>query len=332
MKPLIPDNFSDDADWELKCYYQFRLKKLYAIYLNKEAHIFEIIFNTKTLHTMETKYKILDFRWSTSQTNKVYRMFAITANQSGTFIEQLDFTIPDPSEQNATITNTGSNYLFNFTKSNIIGFLNDIASNSKFYYISYNNDSTNILSGYTNDIGEIKNYNKFDVIHNKESPLEFLDKVKLEEINFIPYTKYAYYKLYNQNISKYYYGIIDIELNQVIYNTDEQITKFIPYENFSMLVITPNSAYQICAIFNENQCVNSCPSSIYYNIVDKNICTDSYKCPNYKLIPNNICINICDKNIFYSNESENERHCGLCKDYDFNKIYKMVNYEDCLET
>ena len=99
-----------------------------------------------------------------------------------------------------------------------------------------------------------------------------------------------------------------------------------------MLVITPNSAYQICAIFNENQCVNSCPSSIYYNIDDKNICTDSYKCPNYKLIPNNICINTCDKNIFYSNESENERHCGLCKDYDFNKIYKMVNYEDCLET
>ena len=42
-------------------------------------------------------------------------------------------------------------------------------------------------------------------------------------------TKYAYYKIYNIVKQKTYYGIFDIKLNQILFNTNEEINTFIPY-------------------------------------------------------------------------------------------------------
>ena len=56
---------------------------------------------------------------------------------------------------------------------------------------------------------------------------------------------YVYYKLKNDK-GKYYYGIIDATKNKVVFNTDEEILKFIPYLDYAMLAITKNSAYKIC--------------------------------------------------------------------------------------
>ena len=82
-------------------------------------------------------------------------------------------------------------------------------------------------------------------------------------------TKYAYYKIYNIIKEKSYYGIIDIVLNQILFNTDEEITTIKPYiENSqsnspnSVLVLTSNSAYRICALSVDVNCIDSNSCSI----------------------------------------------------------------------
>ena len=157
--------------------------------------------------------------------------------------------------------------------------------------------------------------------------MKFIDNVTLENLKFIPYTKYAYYKLYNKDKEKYYYGIIDIEENKVIYNTDEQLINYTTYSKSSMLAITSKSAYRICAIYYDNDCVDTCNYTIYYDIGNYNTCQKSYKCNSNLLIPNNICVNSCDTNIFYK-DSQNQ--CGLRKDFNKSKPLKMVNYTGCL--
>ena len=104
-------------------------------------------------------------------------------------------------------------------------------------------------------------------------------------MKFIRNTKYVYYTIYNIEKETYYYGIIDIILNKVIFNTDEKINSFKPYNSNSMLAITENSAYKICFLSNNTGCINSCSSgNIFIDSYGPNFC--GTKCPNYILIPN----------------------------------------------
>ena len=45
---------------------------------------------------------------------------------------------------------------------------------------------------------------------------------------------------------------MDVILNKVLYNTDENIIKFIPYSDTEMLAITDKSAYRISIIKDGN--------------------------------------------------------------------------------
>lgn len=64
---------------------------------------------------------------------------------------------------------------------------------------------------------------------------------------------FAYYKLKNDK-GEYYYGIIDVPNNKVIFNTNEEIKTFIPYLDYAMLAITKNSAYKICVYRDQKDC------------------------------------------------------------------------------
>ena len=85
-------------------------------------------------------------------------------------------------------------------------------------------------------------------IPNPQSPLEFVDEVEIIYIKFINNYKYAYYKIKNMSNEKYYYGIIDIKKNIVVFNTEEEILTYVPYSDISMLAIISSSAYEICVI------------------------------------------------------------------------------------
>ena len=333
MIPIVPDNFEDKGDWELNCYLQYQKnvdaksawKKLFVFYLNKEDYIYEINANTRAMSPVNLpKINILSFRWTTESNNNIFPMYAIYAKEKEIYINKIDFTI---TGSETSLSKDTEQYLgLTIPNSNFKSLLN--GDSSKLFYISYEPESLNLNIGYIENMNPISSYSQFHVVNNEIS-FEFIDKVKLENIELVPYTKYAYYKLYNEDKNKYYYGVINIEQNKIIYNLDEQLTTFIPYLDNSMLAINSESAYQICAIPDTNKkCIDSCSSTIYYD-VNSNICTDAHTCSHYTLFPNAICIDSCDTNLYYS---DNQALCGLCKDFDIDKPYKMINYEGCLES
>ena len=169
LELLIPDGFEDNGeDWELNCFLKYvenSYKKLFIFYLNKEEYIYTInnIASDTIEHVGDDKFKIVGFRWPDSLSHE-HPMYAITVNQSYVNIERLIFNI-DPSKEVMTTTiKRESNSLFEIPKSNIKAFLNEDSENSKFFFVSYDNNDTNITIGYTIDYGKIDNYNKFDVI------------------------------------------------------------------------------------------------------------------------------------------------------------------------
>ena len=135
---------------------------------------------------------------------------------------------------------------------------------------------------------------------NLTSPFEFFDNITIDHIDYIPGKKYVYYKLYNHDKKMHYYGVYDIYLNKVIFNTDEDLLEFKPYLGNSILAITNTSTYKICMIRHEGNCVEECLSDLYenYDSTSYNQCGHTETCK-MKLMTNDICIDSCDHNIYY---------------------------------
>ena len=93
----------------------------------------------------------------------------------------------------------------------------------------------------------------------------------------------------------------------------------------SMLAITPTTAYRICAYNEGDNCTDYCPGGYILN-TSGNRCNTSCSYGEYKLIPDGICIDKCDPSIFVVED----QLCGLCKDFDSNKIFKFINGTNCL--
>ena len=228
------------------------------------------------------------------------------------------------SNSQRSLTKLKSNYSSYFIQNN---------ERYDFYWINYNNYS-DFESGYYNESQNITkdNLNTINIIKNvNKSPFLFLDKILIKKLKFIPYTKYAHYELYNEDKNITYYGLIDIVLNRIVFNTDENITLLEPYSNNSMIFIYNGRAYRFCAIANDNNddCIDECPEGKkpIYTLNSPNYC--GTKCDTqYTFIPFEYCIDECDEDI-YSIKDKNK--CGLCKDLYEDKKFKMVNYSECLE-
>ena len=148
-------------------------------------------------------------------------------------------------------------------------------------------------------------------------------------MNFVKDTQYVYYNLTNKNTGKKNYGLIDIKTNKVIYNTNEEIISFIPYQSNQMLAITSSSAYKICPFKNSDNtnCVESCSGNFVLDI-DGNKCQTECDSNKILLIPQKICNLTCDENYYYKKDNK----CGLCKEFDSGaKPYKLINSSECLE-
>jgi hypothetical protein len=144
---------------------------------------------------------------------------------------------------------------------------------------------------------------------------------------------YAYYKIYSKNKNKYYFGLIDIKLNKILYNLEEEITEFIPNpysEGYEMLAITKNSAYKVCIFKSGNTC-QEC-SNIILDTSGNQCNTGGCSNGKIKFMPEGICIdkNLCDLNIYELNSEETE--CGLCSyiNSENNNHYKLINTRGCI--
>ena len=332
FKEMIPNDFTDEGDWEMKCYYQNKEGYIFVTFLNKYSTIY--VYNINGLNKWEKKISIeqglYDYKWTTQMKNDnhEYLMKGIILKDNNIILQSIIFTIKSdylgPNE-------VGTNKLI--FKS--LKFSNSYFNlyNYNFYFMTYNSIS-DFTSGYYNESGEItmENMGEIKISLNNGTPLEFIDNnISIKYLNFSRNTKYVFYELHNNKNNEIYHGIIDIQLNKVIFNTNETILEFKPYSNISMLAITENSAYKICALKNElgDDCIESCSDN--YNIILDS--EHSNKCGNkcntkYVLIPDQICLDSCNENIYTFNGNQ----CGLCKDIEQeNKIYKLINTSGCLD-
>ena len=122
-----------------------------------------------------------------------------------------------------------NHFLYYFTFNNISDFIS--AYSNSYIYFSRKSDYTSII-------------NSISIVRNNNTPFSFIDEVEIKEMNFIQGTQYIHYKIYNKNKNKSYYGILDIKLNKILYNIEEEFTKFIPFPDDGMLAITQTSAYK----------------------------------------------------------------------------------------
>ena len=308
-------NFPDTSQtWNLKCYKYENI--LLAIYSNQNfLYNYNNDLNGWTKISLDFKLNDLLIDQIKKVGNNIYQLPGLSNLQNNKlalskFNVIIDFSISFDMDS--------YNNFFNFTYSTqILSYFNE---NSNFYFI-YNFIEL-LKSGYYDGTKEITNDNIQDIKPIINFDMDFLEYPILYILS-IKNTKYNYYKVNGFN-NIYYYGIIDIKTNQVLFNTKEKINKFIPFSEYSMLAITDSSAYEICPIRVDGKCIEKCDNDeIIINIEGSNYC----KCNKYYFIPGYKCIDDCDLNIYTNNGDK----CGLCKYLGGNKIYKLINTTECLE-
>ena len=332
FKEMIPKDFTDEGDWELKCYYQNQEGYMFVTFLNKYStiYVYYLDGSNKWDNNLKIHQGLYDYKWTTQMENDNhdYLMKGIILKDNNIFLQSIMFNIKsDHLDKN----DVGSNKQLFQSLSYSNSYFN--LYNYNFYFMTYNSIS-DFTSGYYNGSEEItmENIGKIKVSLNNGTPLEFIDNnISIKYLNFIRNTKYVFYELQNNKNNEIYHGIIDIQLNKVIFNTNETILEFKPYSNISMLAITENSAYKICALKNElgDDCIESCSGNenIILDSENSNKCGNKCK-TKYILIPDQICLDSCNENIYTINGNQ----CGLCRDIGLdNKIYKLINTSGCLE-
>ena len=341
------DEVNEESNWDLKCFYQYYEEYLFISYLNNEAKFYQYHFNSNYFYTSDNYLKgLYAYSWTIGENNPEKRMFAIVNHDDNEFrFEYLNINVYSQGENKQydiiskmsakTITNLKSKKQAYFTKDE---------TNWIFYYFINYNDENDFETGFNkNNINQLVSNTGYDIGSKKNatSPFIFYENITVNEIKFISYTRFVYYNISvkntnNQNTDKFYYGIIDITLNKIIFNTDEQLLEFKPYNNNSMLAITSENAYKICPIAKDQsgwlECKDECSSGeLIVDSTGRNLCENKCKDGSFNIWPDNICIDKCDENIYQIDY--NAKECKLCKDINTNKKFKITNFKEagCLE-
>ena len=321
IKPV--QNYENEhANWDLKCFFQSERNYFFQIFLNSVDKYYYgwytknqnpswtyIIYNNNG----EENKRILDFLWSLNSIKKeqVYsnNMAALTTSSSQIYFYFFDTIMSEHTSYNNLLQ---SQLLDDKLEEYTNAYFNN--NTKKFYWMTYNSID-NYRGGYSVDTIDVDNpKNNINIKSYTTSPFDnFFSNGKLNKMEMIRDSKFAYYEIQDNEYS--YRGIVDIELNQVIFNTNDYIKTFEPLGNRSMLVVTDDySAYQLCAIKINNKCVENCPENTKL-IIDAekgNYC----KCDGYIQIPDYICVKSCDVSIYGLNDN---KECGFCQDLYENK-------------
>ena len=339
-EPLVPKDFIENpnVNWELKCYYQFKLGYIFVSYLNSDKPLYQLeVSSGNFIYNKSIEQGIYDYKWTTDpNNNNKYQMIAILKKNNNIYLKDLYFSI-NQNDNNFSYDENKEKKIIEELKSHYNIFFNN--DNYNFYWINYNNNSDFASGVSLNGVIDINNIDNIEINTIFTSPIEFLDDVTIKQMNFMPNNnKYVYYEIYNNIKNITYHGIIDILLNKVIFNTDEEIKKFLPKSKFSMLALTKDSAYEICVVYGGYECIDKCyniyDDKIFYDTQKPNLCFNKnlYLCENYILMPDEVCIEECDENIFTIINDNNKKQCGLCRDLNKTNPYKLINTKKCFST
>ena len=283
-------------NWDLKCYNHNSGYFLTFYFNNGEDQVFELTNENKyfkytnfQLHRILFDFKLQNYFYNNWQG---YPMVALISWRGYIQLLATVFRFNDKSRE------TDINKELIPIKAHSQAYFSN--SSNDFYYFTYNNVS-DFSSGYsTSTFGSIDyTVDNIAVSNNFTTPFEFLNQVEIKEMNFILYTKYAYYSIYDTVTEKTYHGIIDVKLNKVIFNTDEDIDVFIPYSSYSMLAITKETAYEVCIIKDSSgNCISTCTSGKIIEDVNGNKCEEACKTGEYLIVPEGVCTSKCDSSIY----------------------------------
>jgi hypothetical protein len=232
-------------------------------------------------------------------------------------------------------------------------YFNNFHFNNSFFFFTYN-DLSDFTSGYSinsvvnEDHVNYTNIGSVTFATNLDSPFDFIDEVEIKELNIMYNNNFVYYKILDKVTQITYHGIVDLYTNKIVWNTDKEVLLFIPYirDRYtsnqgeyeyadSMLVITKDSAYRVCAINYDGDCVYKCPDNtkiVYDTDGTKCVSTsETVSCSGQKrtLLPDNICIpkEQCNTTIYKMNDN----YCGLCKYMESPKNCRFIGSDNCLD-
>ena len=322
------NDFAENGDWELKCYFHGTGYFLVFYLNNGESQFFYKILSSTSwtkslLHQEIYDFKLIDgtsygeynFTYLVKDENYIKLIGSkFTFNLDGIFRNDIGVRIILLSRSNHTRGSFENSY-------------------DHFYFFTYTNTS-DFSCGYydSTDIIDYLSVRQYSVNINTESPLEFSDDVEIQEIKFIKNYKYAYYKIYNPTKGKTYYGIIDIKQNLVVFNTDEEILTYVPFTDISMLAITSTHAYEICVIKKDGACTDSytCTEFGYNYLLDLqgNKCGNTCDEGKLLLVKEKVCVDSCDETIYVLVDNQ----CGLCKYFYSDRPYKLINISQCFSS
>ena len=317
-----------NGDWELTCFY-YKNRILISYLGSDDVNIYSLNIKDGEWESLPMYSGYLDILWPNKEINEDnFYLTVILLNSSDIILGKINITINDKTTSNYE----GNKYYINYSNNKINAFFDE---NKYFYWISCDIDNLyNFKSGYSitsmpDNIEEVNNYYEYiKSINNDIPPFEIFDNIQINYIKLMRNSKYAYYK-FNQN-GLFYHGIIDIELNQIIFNTNETILEFKPYSKFSFMVFTSSSAYEICIYGKlDDKCIDKCPpgQKLIIDNIKGNHCEGIEKCDKYIFKPNNTCIDHCDENIYTLID---EKECGICKYLNKSFPYKIKGELSCI--
>ena len=324
-KSIIPNNFEEIEYWDLRCYFH-DTGYFFVIYSYSEKENCFYSYNNNDLEKFEMyKYNLYDFILENgiNSYNDIYKSASVHNYYDAITLIYNEFTLSSNTINRNTlkrqvVTQAGIYSSGSFDVNNYL------------YFFTYNTIS-DFKSGYSTqnlNLNDISNTYSLLIIINDTNPLYFCENSEIESINFVQGTKYLYYSI-KRNFKKYF-GIIDIKLNKILFNSDELLITFLPYSSNIMLSITDSSAF----ILKIN---TTCDLSWeeFYNLdkMTSNMISETKSYINLgnkvKLMPFGIYIDKdnCDLNFYILNEEE----CGLCNYFNPDKIYKFNNSSNCLK-
>ena len=323
LKPL-----DISGEWELLCFRQVAIQNvMFTFYFNsKLTKIYYYKYWDRFGDGIEINRSFLDLMWTVTPTDKnEYPMIALTLKDNKIYISKLAIYVNNDKISSKDIKHIELND--NISNSEAQFF------NSRIFFISY--DESHFISGFSeNGIkdGVCGDISEYKIIKNIKSPFEFLDDIKIKYIKFIRNTKYVYYNIITKTNNKNYIGVIDIQFNRVIYNVENIFKEIKPYTNKGLFLVTDTTIYRECFSGKDknNNCYLECPSGqvLVLDPINSNYCSEKNSDDYYILKPDDIPIANCNESLYVI---QNKNECGLCKDLNKDKQYKIIDEKECIE-
>ena len=269
---LKPNNF-EGKNWNLTCYlhevdnhhkfllvfYHMNGNNINAYLTNTNSHI---EWSDAPKIAQNQIYELYDYKLDKDNgVDSTYKMMAFLKDGTNLRLGSVNMLLKE-GDQSSSVTHLSDKNQYKL-KAYSEGFFSNYTG--YFYFMTYNNISDFTTAFTTKEASDYTNVDTMEMKTNNLTDLEFLgDDVEIEKMRFMLSSKFLYYIFKEKKSGKRYYGIFDIEINKIIFNTAEEIITFFPLTLHSMLAITKDKAYEICTYKDSSgKCVDTCSSNHY---------------------------------------------------------------------